>query len=162
LLQRIAVSWTDLITLLDGLSEAQRTELTDANGWTVKDHVIHLAVWEAAGLALLDGKSKRESLDIPPEIWAQYEDPINAVLHQRYHAMTWEDVIATLHDNHMQTLAKINAMSDADLARPHSDFLPGSAVDDPILIDLEIATCYHYDEHLPWIKAILGDDPHTG
>lgn len=36
---------SDLLTTLDGLSEAQMTERT-IHGWSAKDHLTHLALWE--------------------------------------------------------------------------------------------------------------------
>ena len=111
LLREIDASWGELQTFLASLTEDQLTRPTDAAGWTAKDHVIHLAVWESANLASLEGKSKRETLEIPQEIWDQDDDPINAVIQQRYRDMPLAEVMQTLNRNHERILKKITAMT---------------------------------------------------
>src|SRR5688572_10309354 len=96
LMSAIDETWNKLQTLLASLTEEQLTQPTDAAGWTAKDHVIHVAVWENANHAMLEGKAKREVLDITSEVWEQDDDPINAVLQQRYHNMPLAEVMQTL------------------------------------------------------------------
>jgi hypothetical protein len=42
LLAAIAQNWAALTAALDQLGEAQLTTVNDAQGWTIKDHLIHL------------------------------------------------------------------------------------------------------------------------
>jgi hypothetical protein len=158
LLNEINTTWSELQTLLASLSEEQFTALTDAAGWTAKDHVIHLAMWEKAALALLEGKSKRECLNISPEVWEQDDDPINAVLQERYHDMALNEVMQTLNQNHEQIVNKIASMSQEDLLLPYSHYKPDSTGDFPIIRAIHWDTVHHYGEHQTWIAAIVEED----
>jgi hypothetical protein len=84
LLERIETSFREMNQYLDSLTEIQLTQLTDAAGWTPKDHIIHMAIWEDSILALLSGEAQWERMNIERDIWKQGENPINAVIQQRY------------------------------------------------------------------------------
>lgn len=155
LLREIDTSWNELQTFLATLSKEQLTRPTDAAGWTAKDHVIHLAAWEVANLASLEGQSKREALDIPQEIWDQDDDPINAVIQERYRDMPLDAVMQTLSQNHERILTKIRSMSEADLQLPYRHYQPHSNDERPVILYAMWDTAHHYREHIPWIAAIV-------
>jgi hypothetical protein len=46
LIEEIESAWTKLHSYLAELSETQLTEIADHEGWTVKDHLTHIAAWE--------------------------------------------------------------------------------------------------------------------
>jgi uncharacterized protein (TIGR03083 family) len=152
---QVALGWSELQTYLASLTEVQFTVPTDAAGWTVKDHVIHIAMWEKATLAMLEGKAKREALDITPEIWAQDDDPVNAVIQERYHDMPPTEVMHTLQNHHDGLLNKLNTMTDDELALPYSHFQPTSTKSQPISQFVIWDTINHYRDHLPWMAAIV-------
>ena len=156
LMSEIEQTWHKLQTFLASLTEEQLTQPTDAAGWTAKDHVIHLAVWENANREMLEGKSKREVLDITPEVWEQDDDPINAVLQQRYHNMPLAEVMQTLRQNHARMLDKLNSMTAADFQLPYSHYQPDSTAERPIIDCVMWDTVYHYRDHMDWIAAIVG------
>lgn len=158
LMSQIEVTWNELLNYLASLSEERLTRLTDAAGWTVKDHIIHLAMWEKAALAFLEGKSKRETLEITPEIWEQDDDPINAVIQQRYQAMPLEEVMQTLRQHHDLIMKKLDTMSEADLLLPYSHYQPDSTEEKPIIRWVMWDTVSHYRDHLTWIAAIVGKE----
>jgi hypothetical protein len=155
LLQLINVQWNELQTFVNSLNVGQLTQPTDAAGWTAKDHLIHLAMWERAALAVLEGKSKREALDIPPEIWEQDDDPTNAVIQQRYHDMPLDQVMHHLQENHAHLLHKLESMTEAELQLPIQHYQPGSTDDYSLIQVLPWETAYHYRDHIPWIAAIV-------
>jgi len=156
LLRQIDSTWADLQAYLTSLTPAQLTGPTDAAGWTAKDHVIHLAMWEQAVLALLERGSKREALDMTPEIWAQDDDAINAVLQQRYQHMPLDDVMNTLRQTHLRLVDKLSALSENDLRLPFHHYQPDSSEDVPLIRVMPGETIHHYREHLTWIRAIVG------
>lgn len=156
LIKRMEAGFENINKYLDSLSEAQLTEPTDAAGWTAKDHVIHMAVWEESILALLSGTAQWIYMKIDKDIWKQGEDPINAVIQQRYKDMTLGDVRRVFRENHQQVMEKLQNMSDEDLQRPYNHYQPMSKQDRPIILWIQGNTYQHYEAHRPWIEAIVG------
>lgn len=155
LMNELEAVWSELQTYLASLTEHQLIQPTDNAGWSAKDHIIHLAVWEMASLAMLDGKSKREVLDISPEVWEQDDDPINAVLQHRYRDMPLNEVMQILRQNHDLMLKKLDLMTESDMQLPYHHYQSHSTDEFPIVKLIHWDTVHHYRQHLSWIKAII-------
>jgi uncharacterized protein (TIGR03083 family) len=155
LLANMQRGWDELEACIDALSEAQLTGPTDAAGWTVKDHLMHLAVWADGVTAMLDGGARRESMGLDEETWASRDfDRMNAVIQQAHKDKPLDEVLTALRAAHQALYSKAQSMSDDDLRRPYNYFDPTSPQDRPI-IGWIIGDSYgHYEEHLPWMKAI--------
>jgi len=159
LLRQMDLIWNKLQTFLASLTDEQLTRPTDAGGWTVKDHIIHLALLENAQVSLLEGKSRREVLDIPIDIWeGPDDDAINAVIQQRYHDMPLDQVMQTFRQTREHTLKKLDTMTEADLLLPFRHYQPNSTEERPIIMWLMAETVEHYHAHMPWIAAIVGKE----
>ncbi len=147
--------WTDLQNYLDSLSEEQMTLPKDAGGWSVKDHIVNLVVWERGLVALLNGGSQQGGMDIDDETWAKGTDAINAVIQKRYADKSVADVREMFQQAHDRLLAKIDTMTDADLIKPYSAYDASSDEEDEIIGWIVGNSFGHYDEHTPWINAIV-------
>ncbi len=154
LLRHMAEDWQALQAWLDATPAAQLTQPRDAEGWSAKDHVIHLALWEGGLLALLQGKPQREALGVDEATWEAGEDQTNNVNQRRYQALSLAEARQMLQQSHARLIAHVATMTDADLQRPRRDFGGGSDQSDPIWGWIVGNTFMHYREHQPWMTAI--------
>jgi hypothetical protein len=147
--------YRDFTAYLDTLTPRQLTERTDAGGWTIKDHVIHLAVWEDSMNALFERRSRPEAMGVPLAAWQASDwDTLNAVIQHRCKDMPWADVKTAFQQAHERLIARIEALSDETLLRPYHDYQPDATWDRPVITTLIGNSSAHYAEHRPWIEAI--------
>lgn len=156
ILERIKKGWNELNRYVATLTEAQLTAPTDAAGWTVKDHLMHLAVWEDGVEALLSGQDRIARMGLDAETWNSHNyDRMNAVIQKRYQAESLASVHQKRQAIHERLLQQIASMSDADLHKPFSHYQTDSTRDYPIYDTILGNTDAHYDEHRPWMEAIV-------
>jgi uncharacterized damage-inducible protein DinB len=157
LLRHIAESRARLDDIVSPLSEPELTEPGD-EGWSVKDHLAHLAAWEESLLALLEGRDRDAALGLPPatlEAGNRDVDWVNARIFEQNQEKPLDQVLEEYRASHARVLAAIGRLSDADLLRPYSSFQPGSEDERPVINWINGDTWEHDDEHLGWITAIL-------
>lgn len=163
LLADIEREWNALQTYLSRLTPAQLCEVRDPHGWSVKDHLIHLAYWERGALFFLQGKPRHIGMDVPESLYLDGGfDQINAVIQHKHKDLPLEAVQAFLQDIHRQMLEKLAKLSDADLKKPYRRYLPdepGVGEGPPALDVIYANTAEHFAEHLAWIKALLEPKP---
>jgi len=157
LLRLIQQGWDDFHAFLARYSREQLSTLKDAVGWTPKDHIVHLAVWEDSIHALLNGQPQREGLGLDATTWASDYDHQNAVLRERYLALTLDEVLDLFRRSHARLIAKIETLSAEDLRKPYRHYDPTSDDDRPIIGWIIGDTYEHYQEHAPWIAAIVDE-----
>lgn len=158
-LAALQAGWDDLNLFVDGLTDQQLTELTDPAGWTVKDHVMHLAVWEDGVNVLLDHQPRPPRMGVDQAIWDSDDiDRINAFIQQQHHDLSWDEVQQRRQAIHAEFVQKLQALSDADLMRPYRDFDPSEDNPEPVLGYLVGDSFGHYAEHRPWMEKIVGGE----
>ena len=68
LLMRIRVARSELDLTVAGLDEAALAA-PGPEGWSVKDHLAHLAAWARKVLANMDGRTGPEVLGVPADVY---------------------------------------------------------------------------------------------
>jgi hypothetical protein len=148
--------WHALVACTDALTDAQWTGLTDAGGWSVKDHVAHVVTWVRAEIApLRDRTPLQQSAGIPDLVWNSGDsDQMNAYLREQ----TLGDSPATVRTERDRVFRKlvevVAGMSDADLARPATEFgleEPGTSLVSVLTKDLGD----HFAEHRGSVERIV-------
>lgn len=153
-------AWASLRAFIERHTEADLTTARDAAGWTSKDHLAHLVVWERGVLHVLqDDWPQWQGMGISPDLFATRKtegvDRINEEIRRQNADRPLGDVLIELQAVHEAMQAVIRALGDAGLQRPVGDFrhdgtelrviawIPGDAGD-------------HFDEHRAYIAAIVG------
>ena len=157
LLNEIDRGWSKVSDFVSSLTDAQLTDLIDANGWNIKDHLIHLAVWEDGIYALLQGLQRldTEYMGIDEKIWERGDnDEINAIIRERYRDLPLTDVLLRRQQVHQRLIEKIQSMTDEDLQRPYRFYENHSTDESPVIAHIIGNTFAHYADQLPWMKAI--------
>lgn len=151
LIEKILHARQQLNQVLGGLTPQQLTA-PGPEGWSVKDHLAHLAVWARKEIAVLEGRSADEGLGLPPGSHESLGfDEINATLRERSQALSLEETLAELGASHTALLRAVQALPDEKLsqpARPGANFTWAQSIAGN--------SCDHDEEHTQWIKAMLG------
>jgi uncharacterized protein (TIGR03083 family) len=156
LLARIVAGWETFQAYVKTLTEQQLITPTDAAGWTAKDHIAHLVVWEDSINALLNKQSRPGQMGIDPDTWAGRDfDKINAIIQRRERDKPLAEVMQWFEAVHTRLMAKLQTLAEEDLHRPYNYYQPDSTVDRPAVGWIVGDTYAHYAEHQPWIDAIV-------
>lgn len=152
----IEKSWSELNALVDSLGPRGLT-MSGADGWAVKDHLIHIAAWEHSLQALIEGNDRREAMGVGPGI--AETDAINAAVWSMHRSKTPEQALDYFHQTHALLMKRLGSMSDADLNLPYNHYQPNEPRDEgdnrPALDWVAGNTYEHYAEHIQWINQLI-------
>lgn len=161
---RMDTALARLLGYTDTLTEAQQLEPTDAAGWNVRDHIAHLVVWAAGITALLRRADRWAAMGIgapgkddgeqEPDA---YYDRSNAQIRLQHTHESPAQARAALLTAHAAVIAAVEALPFAELSMPYDHFVTPFTGDTgyPALSYIAGNGYEHYDEHLPWIRAIV-------
>ncbi|MFN8458868.1 MAG: maleylpyruvate isomerase N-terminal domain-containing protein [Anaerolineae bacterium] len=156
--KKYAHACTELDDFLAPLSEAQLSGPSDAMGWTLKDHIAHLADWQAGMTALLKKKDRWAAMDLAGPPVGHNQAAYDVALHARHIGKSAKQVLSYLRRTQKRFDEAISALSDADLRRPYAWYDPSGDPVKPVEVWLDHNTWEHYAEHIAWMKQILIDD----
>jgi DinB superfamily len=159
LLARIEQGRGELEAFLAPLSEQQLSATPNPDGWMLKDHLAHLAVWQAGIAALLRREDRAAAMGLGPGAFAQMEatgdyDTPNAEIFRQHRHKTSAEARDFFAATYADLLATLGRMSDADLARTYSAYAPegpGEETGAPIVGWVMGNTYEHYAEHIVWM-----------
>jgi uncharacterized damage-inducible protein DinB len=153
-LANIRAARAELEASLAGLSEKQMTGPITEGGWSIKDHLAHIAEWQRRALAVIDGKHPSEGFGIDRETFDRLEDghSLNEILFRRNRDRELPDVIEDFRGTHHTVEAIIEQMTDDDLQRE----LSGPIVQRfPRVVDLVNFNITRHDRvHIKDIRAL--------
>jgi hypothetical protein len=150
--------WQAVAQITDTLSDAEWTGLTDAAGWSVKDHVAHFVTWVRAEIAVLQhGTPLPQSQGIPEAVWSTGDfDQMNELVRQA----TMNDSPAAIRAERDRVFRKlvevVSKYTDDDLARSATEF----GLQEPGKSLLAVLTEYHgdhFEEHRVYIERIIAE-----
>lgn len=160
LLKETDQRWSELNAALDRLTDDQMTNIRDAAGWAVKDHLTHIAAWERSIVSLFQGKTRHEGLGVDEKLFLEGEDEaINAEIQRQTNHLTLTEVRAQMTDVHNQLLSLLQPMSDEDLMKPYSHYAPNATTEreSPVFFRVHGNAAGHFEEHLGWIESLMRD-----
>jgi hypothetical protein len=142
------------------LSDAQLTA-PGKEGWSIKDHLMHIAVWEQGIVALLNQQSRYGAMGLSRDEWRMeypdFDQRTNALIHERTKSRSLAEVRAAFRDSHRQMLEVLGRLTDDDLSKPYWHYAAEEPHDDtrPVYEWIAGNTYAHYAEHREWIQAII-------
>jgi hypothetical protein len=146
-LARFDHAWAGLEETVKALSERELTEIRDPAGWAAKDHLMHVAAWEQALLARLDGRPRHQALGIDAATdGSGDDDTINAAIFAATRHRPLAEVLDAIRGTHLTTRACLAALA---AGTAHAPTAGGFLADAPGYAD-------HYDQHHGWIRALVG------
>ncbi len=158
LLAEIERTWPVLNATLERLAPPQLAA-KDAQGWTVKDHVVHMAAWERSVVFLLQGKPRHEGLGVNEALYEQNDvDAINAAIQQQHAELSFADALEQLRSVHGQMMSRLHTLTDVDLQRSYRHYLPdepGEGDGPPVINVIYGNTADHFREHQTWIDVLV-------
>jgi hypothetical protein len=147
-----------LLSAVDKLESGRVESAADEAGWTIKDHLAHLAVWADGIAALLDHQNRWAAMGLAitdSDRAALGVDAINDLVIDRFRNLNTAAARTWLVEAHARVLKALDSFTDEDLLRPYGQFAgPADDAGDAIVGYIASNTFDHYDEHIPWLEAI--------
>ena len=155
-MQRIESSWNVLVALVGQIQDAGGLTKVGADGWTVKDHLAHIAAWEHSLLALIEGRDRSLGMGLTEPL--EGIDAINEAVRKLHESDTAEEALGYFRASHLQLVTALDKLSDGDLQKPYSHYQPSDPDEErPVIGWVGGNTYEHYAEHIAWINQLLSE-----
>jgi uncharacterized damage-inducible protein DinB len=155
-MQPIETAWNQLIELVNQVQEAGGLSRAGSDGWTVKDHLTHIAAWEHSLLALIEGHDREKAMGLSKGV--EGIDNINEAVRKLHETDTPDEALGYFRDSHARLAAALGKLSDADLQKPYSHYQPEDSDEKRPVVGWVAGNTYeHYAEHIDWINHLLSE-----
>jgi hypothetical protein len=155
LLARIRDSRATLERLIAPLSGEQLAAPGPGGGWSIKDHLYHLATWQQVQLARMQRRPPWAVVDLDEAAFQAAADPatdfreINALIERRGKDLPPEAVLALFRDSFAHILAELERWSYDELLQPVRP-------DGPTTLQQLSGDSYeHDDEHRRMLERVI-------
>lgn len=156
---RMEDGWRALNAALKQFDESEMTAVDPQSGWSIKDHLAHLAAWEAGVVAVLRRGNRAAGMGITDDEWRDLKmDQLNDVIYERNKDRSLSEVQTHLSNVHADMVSAVAGLSDGDLLRSYATFQPGETGDfvgNPIIGWIVGDTYEHFEEHLQYLEGRL-------
>ena len=153
LLTRVREAQEALVATISATSADQLTTREAGDGWSVKDHLEHLAGGRRMVLSLLHGRPGWEGLGVEEQVYLnEDDDAVNALIWLRTRDVPLAQALAEFQETHRELLAELTALSEKEWTRRFDPFRPGDLR--PLIEGVAANSYWHDAEHREWIIAL--------
>ena len=153
-MSRIEAGWKQLGALVNQVEDAAGLNKVGADGWTVKDHLAHVAAWEHSLLALLEGRDRSGAMGLNEPL--EEIDAVNEAIRKLHATDPADQALGYFRDSHAHLMAAMANLDDADLQKPYSHYQPSDPDEKRPVVEWVAGNTYeHYAEHIDWINQLL-------
>jgi hypothetical protein len=159
LLEKIQASRRELEETIQDLDEFQLLR-PGAEGWSVKDHLAHIAAWEGGIVALLRRQPRLEAMGVDQAtVKGMTTDELNDQIYQQHAGLSLEEALDLFHSTHSRMMEILDSLSEEDLYLPYAAYVPDGSDSraDPVIYWIVGNTWEHFDEHLGYIRSIAAE-----
>src|SRR5260370_13002097 len=117
---RIEAGWKQLGELVNQVEDAAGLNKVGADGWTVKDHLAHVAAWEHSLLALLEGRDRAGAMGLSEPL--EEIDSINEAIRKLHATDTAEEALGYFRYSHSQLMPTIANPDETTLDTPDTHY----------------------------------------
>jgi hypothetical protein len=155
LLSAMNVARGELEAFIAGTPPEQLVTLRK-DGWTIKDHLFHLATWDLYLIAVLDRQPRLPAVGIDADPRGSF-DEVNALFFKRGQGLPLNQVLGAFRGNRARIIEQVRKLSDSDLERPVADFQPHDPTppQGPLRIWILEITADHDRQHNAWMRDVL-------
>jgi uncharacterized damage-inducible protein DinB len=159
-MQPIETAWNQLVELVNQVEEAGGFSRAGSDGWTVKDHLTHIAAWEHSLLALIEGHDRDRAMGLSEAVEGM--DNENEAIRKLHESDTPDEALEYFRDSHARLVTALGKLSDADLQKPYSHYQPTDPDEKRPVVGWVAGNTYeHYAEHTGWINQLLSESSAT-